>query len=107
VAPGWSVSSDHQEPETWAAERALIDVYLTRDFARIRDWFARQHNEPQEWREASVLSGSLLLLTVDELRAVDQAVRAVLEPYRRRERMADPPAGARTVAVDFAALPID
>jgi DNA-binding transcriptional ArsR family regulator len=107
AAPSWSVESDHEEPETWAAERALIDVYLTRDFARMRDWFARQHEEPKEWREASVLSGSILLLTADELREVSQAVRAVLEPYGRRERLADPPAGARTVAVDFAALPID
>jgi DNA-binding transcriptional ArsR family regulator len=106
VAPGWSVETDHEEPEARAAQRALIDVYLTRDFARLRDWFARQHDEPREWREASVLSGSMLLLTADELRAVDQAVRDVVEPYRRRERMADPPVGARTVAVHFAAVPV-
>jgi DNA-binding transcriptional ArsR family regulator len=107
TSSGWSVASDRREPEALAAEQALIDVYLTRDFARLKDWFARQHDEPEEWREASVLSGSMLLLTVDELRAVDRAVRDVLEPYKRRERMADPPDGARTVAVHFAAFPVD
>jgi DNA-binding transcriptional ArsR family regulator len=107
TSAGWSVGSDRQEPEAWAAERALIDVYVTRDFARLRDWFARQHEEPQEWRESSVLSGSILLLTAEELRAVDQAVREVLYPYRRRERMAEPPDDARTVAVHFAAFPVD
>jgi hypothetical protein len=101
------VASDKDEPEAWAAERALIDVYLTRDFARLKDWFARQDTEPADWREASVLSGTMLLLTVDELRAVDQAVRDVLQPYSRRDRMADPPPGARTVAVHFAAHPVD
>jgi DNA-binding transcriptional ArsR family regulator len=107
TSAGWSVASDKDEPEAWAAERALIDVYLTRDFARLKDWFARQDTEPADWREASVLSGTMLLLTVDELRAVDQAVRDVLQPYSRRDRMADPPPGARTVAVHFAAHPVD
>jgi DNA-binding transcriptional ArsR family regulator len=107
TSAGWSVGSDNQEPEAAAAERALIDVYLTRDFAREREWFARQDTEPPEWREASVLAGMMLLLTADELRAVDQAVRDLIEPYSRRERMADPPSGARTVAVHFAAHPVD
>ena len=105
--PGWSVSSAGAGPDVVAAERTLVEVYLDRDFARLRDWFARSDREPAEWREASVLSGSVLLLTVDELRQVDAAVRAALEPYKRRDRFADPPAGARTVAVHFAAFPVD
>jgi DNA-binding transcriptional ArsR family regulator len=107
TSAGWSVDAGKGGPDVWEAERNLIDVYLTRDFARLRDWFAGQDPQPEEWRDASVLSGRMLLLTVEELRLVDQAVRKVLEPYSRRERMADPPPGARTVAVHFSAYPVD
>jgi DNA-binding transcriptional ArsR family regulator len=104
---GWSIEGDAAEPEARAAEQALIEVYLARDFARLRDWFAGQHDAPPQWREASELMGQMLLVTPEELRAANEAVRAALAPYRRRERMANPPKGARTVAVHYATFPVD
>jgi DNA-binding MarR family transcriptional regulator len=105
TSSGWTVGSDADEPDVRAAELALVDVYLTRDFARLRDWFARQHEEPKDWREASALMGQILLVTADELRQVNEAVREVLAPYRRRDR-ADAPADARPVAVHYATFPV-
>jgi DNA-binding transcriptional ArsR family regulator len=107
TSASWSLEADESEPEGRAAEQALVDAYLSRGFARLHDWFARQQDEPKEWREASVLSWQILLLTADELRTVDEAVRGVLEPYQRRNRIGDAPPGARTVAVQWAATPID
>ena len=65
------------------------------------------HAETKEWREASVLSSKMLLLTAEELTQVNVAVFEVLAPYLRRERIADAPADARTVSVQFAAFPTD
>ncbi len=107
VSRGWSVEGDPETPDAITAEQALVDAYLTRDFARIRRWFAAQHDAPRQWREASELSGGILLLTADELRAVNAAVREVLAPYRRGDRLTNPPDGARTVAVHYATFPID
>ena len=82
-------------------------MYLTRDFARLREWFARHHEEPKAWRDAAVLMGPMLLLTPDELVALTARVTELMEPYRRRERMEDAPADARPVAVHYAAFPVD
>jgi DNA-binding transcriptional ArsR family regulator len=105
--PSFSIEGDVEEPETRMAESALIDAYLTRDFTRIRQWWAGMHEEPKQWRDASALMSQLLLITPDELSEVSARIREVLEPYQRRERLADPPEGARTVAVHYAAFPVD
>ena len=102
---GWKLEGDDR-PEARAAEQELIDVYLSRDFARLREWFARQHSEPQAWRDAGILMGPSLLLTAEELQQVNVAVREVLMRYERRRRV-DAPADARPVAVHYAAYPIE
>ena len=104
---GFSVDGDLDEPETRRSQQELVDVYLTRDFTRLREWFARQHEEPPEWRDAAVLMGPMLLLTADELVALSERVKELMEPYRRRERIDDAPADARPVAVHYAAFPAD
>lgn len=107
VSRGWRVEGDPETPDAVVAEHALVDTYLTRDFGRIRQWFAVEHDAPQQWRDASELLGSVLLLTADELRAVNAAVHEAIAPYRRRQRLTNPPDGARTVAVHYATFPID
>jgi DNA-binding transcriptional ArsR family regulator len=104
---GFNIDGDVDEPETRAAEDALIDAYLTRDFARVRQAWAGMHSQPKEWRDASALMGQMLLLTADELSAATAKIREVLAPYQRRDRLADPPEGARTVAVHYAAFPAE
>ena len=106
TSSGWNLEGDDAEPDVRAAEQELVEVYLSRDFARIREWFARQHQEPPDWRDAGVLMGQYLLLTAEELGQVTARVREVLAPYERRGRT-DPPAGARPVAVHYAAFPIE
>lgn len=104
---GFDIDGDVDEPETRAAESALVDAYLTRDFARLRQAWAGMHTQPKEWRDASALMGQMLLLTAEELREATTKIREVLAPYQRRDRLADPPEGARTVAVHYAAFPVE
>jgi DNA-binding MarR family transcriptional regulator len=107
TSAGWNLDSDDDHPETRAAEQELVEVYLSRDFARLREYFARQYDEPKEWRDASALMGKSLLLTAEELREVNAAVQELLSPYERRRRAADPPEGARPVAVHYVAFPTE
>lgn len=93
------------DAEAQAAEQTLLDVYLTRDFEKVREWVRRARTEPKEWHDAAVIASPMLLLTVDELKSLNDAVFELWEPYRRRARQADPPPGARAVAVRYSALP--
>lgn len=107
TSSGFSVDGDLDEPETRASQQALVDVYLNRDFARLRNYLARVHEESKDWQDASTLMGPMLLLTAAELTEVTRRVKEVLDPYRRRERMAEAPEDARAVAVHYAAFPVE
>ena len=104
---GLRIEGDAEQPEAREAERALVDVFLTRDYDRIRKWAAGRAGEAGPWRDASTLVSTQLLLTVEEMTAVNQKVEELLEPYRVRGRRADPPEGSRTVAVTYTAFPFD
>lgn len=104
----WGVDvGQNAEPEARAAEQTLLDVYLARDLERVREWVRRSPDEPKEWYDAAMISGPVLLMTAEELKALNEAVQHLFEPYRRRDRVADPPEGARTVVIHYAALPQD
>ncbi|MGB2568749.1 ArsR/SmtB family transcription factor [Micromonospora citrea] len=93
-------------PEARAAEQALVEAHAVRDMERTRDWLRRAGDEPAEWYDAALFSDTLLLLTADELVELNAAVTALFEPYRQRNRLADPPAGARTVAAQYKVVPL-
>jgi DNA-binding transcriptional ArsR family regulator len=108
----WRSTSTHvridgadRNPETVAAERALVDLYLDRDARRLGEWLDRHDEEPVEWQEASAIMGSMLLMTADELRALNDKVRDLMEPYQLRTRRASPPDGAREVRTAYIAFP--
>jgi len=107
TASGLRIDADPADPDALAATQALIDVYLTRDVARVRAWLARQGGETRQWLDASTLMGQQLLLTADELAALNEQVRALVEPYRLRERQAAAPDGSRKVYVNYMAFPDD
>ncbi|PWU49140.1 ArsR family transcriptional regulator [Micromonospora sp. S4605] len=107
VSPSWTVDAGRTtEPEAQAAERALIEAWLARDLERSRDWLRRAPHEPPEWYAATRLADSQLLLTAAELSELNEAVDRLLEPYRKRSRR-NPPTSARTVAVQYKAVPLD
>ncbi|MCW3838822.1 winged helix-turn-helix domain-containing protein [Micromonospora yasonensis] len=93
-------------PDARAAEAALVEAHMVRDSQRVRDWIRRAPDEPREWYQAAWFSDSLLLLTPEELVELNNAIQALIGPYRRRLRT-NPPEGSRSVAVQYRALPID
>ncbi|RLP93252.1 helix-turn-helix transcriptional regulator [Micromonospora sp. CV4] len=93
-------------PDGRAAEQALVEAHAARDMERARDWSRRAGEEPAEWYDVALFSDTLLLLTPEEMAGVNEAVLAVLEPYRQRNRRTDPPAGARAVSVQYHVVPL-
>ncbi|SDT72703.1 helix-turn-helix domain-containing protein [Actinoplanes derwentensis] len=100
-----SFAADTDAPDSMAAEHALVDLYLSRDRARIQEWMSRQATEPELWREASALMGQQILVTAEELTELNQKVRALTEVYRLRDRRGSAPDGARHVVVQYVAFP--
>ncbi|MGR6316704.1 winged helix-turn-helix domain-containing protein [Micromonospora soli] len=106
-SPSYYVESGPDaDSEARAAELALVEAHLARDSQRVRDWIRRAPEESRDWYEAAWFSDSLLLLTAEELAELNNTIQGLLEPYRRRLRT-NPPEGARSVAVQYRALPID
>jgi DNA-binding transcriptional ArsR family regulator len=94
------------DPETWAAQRELIDTFLVWEAARVQQYLAKVEDEPPEWYSATVLSETVLTLTAEELTQLNEQIQKLIRPYRRRTRT-DPPAAARSVSVMFRAFPVD
>ncbi|MET0415885.1 MAG: winged helix-turn-helix domain-containing protein [Actinoplanes sp.] len=104
---GLRIKGDYSWPEAREAEQALVDAYLTRDFNRARAWAHRQGEEPAEWREASVLFTTKLLVTAEELTELSEQIEALINPYRMRDRREDAPEGARQVVTHYSAFPAE
>ncbi|MEN3610907.1 ArsR/SmtB family transcription factor [Plantactinospora sp. ZYX-F-223] len=103
----WGVEvGQDASPEARAAEETLIEVYAARDMDRIRNWARRAGEEPKEWYDAARYGGAVLMLTAEELVELNDRIRELMRPYRRRERV-DPPEGSRPVMVHYAALPME
>jgi DNA-binding transcriptional ArsR family regulator len=102
---GLRIDPDLEEPGAQAASAALVDLYLHRDQARVVAWLAREAEEPAEWREVATITSQRLVVTVDELKVINEKVRELVEPYRLRERRTDPPTGARRVTLSYSSIP--
>ena len=68
-------------------------------------WIERLPDESPEGREAGTIMGQRLLMTADELHALNKQVRDVVEPYHMRERQESAPENARRVTVSYASYP--
>jgi DNA-binding transcriptional ArsR family regulator len=109
AAQTWSINAGQDAaPETRAAEAALIEVFVARHLARVRDWLERSGEVSKEWYDAAMMSDTTLLITAEELTELNAAVLALLEPYKRRRRSAGPAVeGVRPVAAHYVMLPLD
>jgi DNA-binding transcriptional ArsR family regulator len=89
VGTGVHIDADPAEgPDTRAASHALIDMYLSRDLARVRQWVERQDDEPAEWRGASAMMGQRL---PSHLAGATSIWRPEPEPSRSAVTFSRPP----------------
>ncbi len=97
----------HEDPDTAVAARGLDRMLRERYFERLAAFYESRSGYPLAWQEATGGSQALLHLTPSELKAIDEQIMAVLDPYT--DRSADPakrPADSLPVEVLLFAYPI-
>ncbi|MEV7010095.1 helix-turn-helix domain-containing protein [Streptosporangium sp. NPDC051022] len=98
----WRLARPVQSIDTVAENtpmgNALTEVFLEKEFARLRAWRRRMESEPEEWQSASLLLGATLWMTSSELSEFRELLRSVVMGYLDRVEKAElRPEGARPV----------
>lgn len=105
ISTEWAARGGDDEAD--AAGAMLSRVVVERYFQSALAWLDRRGSEDPAWVEAAAISDALVYMTPEELRKVDQGVRALLEPYLKRLEDKQPPAeGARPVNVIAIGFPL-
>ena len=94
-------SLDGSTPAGAAAAAAVFAAHIDATRALAVEFAAAGHAEPEQWRDAAVLSNADLWLTAGEFQRVGRELAAVIAPYRRAAR----PAGSRQVRVMNVVVP--
>ncbi len=96
---------DSWTPAGAAAAAAVVAAYIDTTRSVGVEFVEGGPTEPEEWRDAAVLSNADLWLTVAEAQDVARGLAAVLEPYRGRSQREGRPAGSRRVRVMNVVVP--
>ena len=102
---GRQVDLDTSTPAGAAATSAVALAFIDRSRTAAAEFGATAHKEPKEWQEVPYLGNADLWLTAEETRAVADALRAALEPYRGRT-LATRPEGSRRVRATSMVFPL-
>jgi DNA-binding transcriptional ArsR family regulator len=94
-------SLDGSTPAGASAVAVVVATHIDMTRAIAVEFAAAGHAEPEQWRDAAVLSNADLWLTAEEFQRVGQELAAVIAPYRRPAR----PAGSRQVRVMNVVVP--
>jgi predicted ArsR family transcriptional regulator len=106
IHTGLSFSDVSDDPETRLAATALSRVLHAFYLDRLKEGLALRRDTPTEWQKATGASEFLLYVTVDELKALDEQVEALVRPFA--ERIGNPktrPRGAVPIEMLFFAYP--
>lgn len=102
VAESTYISAD-ESPEMVAASDAFDEVLVDGQLATLRKWLSTRRQEPQQWRDASLMSHSVAWLTSGEMaefrKAYSELVEQRLFPLiaERAHDPANAPTGSRPV----------
>jgi DNA-binding Lrp family transcriptional regulator len=106
IHTGLSFSDVSDDPETRLAATALSRVLHAFYLDRLKEGLALRRDTPTEWQKATGASEFLLYVTVDELRALDEQMEALVKPFAGR--IGNPktrPRGAVPIELLFFAYP--
>ncbi|MGH3208695.1 MAG: winged helix-turn-helix domain-containing protein [Trebonia sp.] len=97
----------HEDPDAAVAARGLDRMLRERYFERLEAFYASRSGYPLAWQEATGGSQALLHVTPEELKAIDEQIMAVLDPYRDRSAdLAKRPANSLPIEVLLFAYPV-
>jgi DNA-binding transcriptional ArsR family regulator len=100
ISPDIAASADARK-----AAVELLAMFMARDDAQARVHLASWQGESSEWFDASAYTQMRLVVTAEELGALNRQIADLLLPYSRSRRT-DPPPGGRNVSVTYRAFPL-
>ncbi|HEY3775108.1 MAG TPA: helix-turn-helix domain-containing protein [Solirubrobacteraceae bacterium] len=86
---GLNISSDNDDPEAAVAAGTLARLWRENQLRRLEHWRDTRSSYPREWRSASTHSESLMWLTAEELKELNEQLLEILMT-RFEERRTDP-----------------
>ena len=106
IASGFDFGEPHStgSPELVAVTAALISVGLDENLRLARHYLSHLDEVPEPWQDAVAFSTYALMVNVDELRDVIDAIDAIVRPLRAAARD-EAPADALPVRISFEAFP--
>jgi hypothetical protein len=85
---GLRFSDVSEDPEMSIAAKSLERMMLDRAFGRQQNFYDTRSSYPKEWQEGSGAYETILRVTVDELKEVEQEFMTIFDRFRGR--LADP-----------------
>jgi DNA-binding transcriptional ArsR family regulator len=104
VSGGWRVDAMPDQVAA-TATNAVVGTVLQRLGSELAHWFDRERDQPQEWRDATVVESRAVWLTPDEAAELIELQTGFFE-QRRGRTAADHPTGARRVRVSHVLVPL-
>jgi len=104
VGHSWRID-DLSDRVALAAASAIVSAMLDRLRTNLSNWFAREHEQPKEWRDVAAVENSHLWLTPDEAGEIERLYRDFVERHSGRTAD-DHPEGARRVHAVRALIPV-
>jgi hypothetical protein len=95
---------DPSTPSAAAAAAAVALAFFDTTRAVAEEFISTESEEPEEWQDVASLTNADLWLTAEETQGVNEALAAVVEPYRNRA-LGNRPDGTRRVRVTNAVVP--
>jgi DNA-binding transcriptional ArsR family regulator len=95
---------DPATPAGAAAAAAVVLAFIDSSREVAKEFIATEAEEPKEWQEVAALANADVWLTVEETRAVNAALAAVVAPYRNRA-LGNRPDGTRRVRITNLVFP--
>ncbi|HTU31755.1 MAG TPA: helix-turn-helix domain-containing protein [Solirubrobacteraceae bacterium] len=86
---GLNISSDDDDPEAAVAAGTLARLWRENQLRRLEHWRDTRSSYPREWRNAATHSESLMWLTSEELKELNEELLEILMT-RFEERRTDP-----------------
>lgn len=98
----WSVTDAAGDPAGQAVLAAAEQQNLAHQVGKVQQWYAERDGYDESWQRAAFSTDTWIEVTAEELSAITEQVRALLEPYAATGREPDPDGPPRTRVFFFA-----